>query len=439
MVKYDEISEQTSQFRSRMEYYDDIMEWLNEVADMKQPHESEMKKLTEVLQNESGKETYLMISEWLATKQVLEFNLFMRMIPLFRILFEKLKNASPLISQEYVDLLYHCTVSFTAEERNEVYNYLITNDLDEVPSYKIFISLFSSHVTNKLVDSILPTFLGDSKTVDSTVAKHFFELPPAYQISFARCATIYPDIFISLSIERITKYLFESRNPDHQRDGIELVKNISSPSSPRDLFVNILRIGPHLTKIEDAQNSWKIAKNLISNFSENDRFYSYQATLESKDLPEVAHSAICQQLEREISHSKSGIFRSPMIVNILPFILDISILSNLIVNLETVLTILNFLQFLLLLDRRIHCFRIFGTKEVMDNIEKCIKSVKSSLTKAIENNEKPKEEKIKGMKIMNVNSQEIDCDFDKITQSNKLSFARIQFVLNEIVDILEGK
>lgn len=408
-----------------------------------------------------------MFSEWLSFHQRIEYIIFMRLIPLIHTLFDRLKKSSPLISQDYVDLLYNiinCNI-YNPDQMHNIEAFFTDpkNDLKDVVAYNIFISLYVSVFTKELADRIFPFFLkiddneeqnkNAEQIITQAIAKKFFTLTIPYQLSFARCAVIYPEKFKNLSLERMSKLLLQSNSPALQNDGIKILSSVSSPSDPRELFVSIVRTGPFLSTAEAAQNAWHQALALISNMRDEDRFFSYQAALEIPDksngaqfsggcgLCDASLSAITHQLEREVSNAKNGgIFRSPMIsTNLLPLILDPSILSAPTGKVETTLTILNFLNLLLMLDRKKHCFRLFESSDMMSNIQTRIDQVKAALKFAKKENEKPKEKILEGMKKVNFGQDMSTINVDDIIKSTNISINRIQFTINEIQDVIDGK
>lgn len=445
-----------------MEYYDEIQTLLNAINDPAKPHTEEINELSTYFNRESGKEIYLMFSEWLSFHQRIEYIIFMRLLPFIHTLFDRLKKSSPLISQDYVDLLYSIINSniYNPEQMHNIEAFLTDpkNDLKDVIAYNIFISLYATTLTKEIADRIFPYFmkLEDNDKIETVVtesiAKKFFTLTIPYQLSFARCAIIYPEKFKYLSLERVSKILIESDSSALQNDGIKILSSVSSPSDPRELFVSIVKTGPFLSTAEAAQSAWNQALALLSNMKDEDRFFSYQAALESPEksggqisggcgLCEASLSAIAHQLEREVSGAKNGgIFRSPMVsTNLLPLILDPSILSSPTGKVEATLTILNFLNLLLMIDRKKHCFRLFESSDMMNNIQKRIDQVKEALKSARKENEKPKEKILEGMKKVNFGQDMSMIDVDAVIKATNISISRVQFAINEIQDVIDGK
>ena len=423
-----------------MEYYDEIRELLDKIIDLENPHDEENEKLINLFKNESGKEIYLIFSEWISGKGVIDFDSFYRVIPLIIILLERLKNSSPLISQELIDTIYAITSFYSNEQKHLIEEFICSNKLENVPAFDILMSLFITTFTKELADKILPVFYGEEpieSDITQTIAKNFSSFPASYKAAFARCALIYPQKFKLLSLQRMAETLIGGNNPNLQSDGIKILSFVNSPSSPRDLFVTLVKTGPYLSTAESAQNAWKQALSILEKLNDNDRFYSYQAALESNDLPEASHSAICHQLQREIYKANGGIFRSPMIQTILPLILEPSILTSPVGKVESTSTILNFLLFLLMSDHKYHCFRIFGTKDIIDNIEKCVRKVQTMIDRSKKDNERPDDVILKESKKVNLTENLTINDIAKIKESTSLSISRIEFILDEINTILK--
>lgn len=451
-----------------MEYYDEIQELLNAINDDKNPHTKEIEELTGYFNRESGKEIYLMFSEWLSFRQSIEYEIFMRLLPLIHILFDHLKKASPLISQDFIELLYNI-INFSYYNPDQMHNIELfltdpKNDLPEVVAYNIFVSLYITNFTKELADRILPYFMKNDNDKDQNgtietvvtepIAKKFFSLPVTYKLSFARCAVIYPEKFKCLSLEQLSKLLLNSYTSPLQNDGVKLLSSAGSLSNPREIFVTVVRIGPFLSTAEAAQNAWRKAISLISNLSDEERFFSYQAALENPEkssndqfassscgLCDASLSAITHQLEREISAAKNGgIFRSPMVsTNLLPLVLDPSVLASPAGKTEVLLTILNFVYLLLLIDKKKHCFRLFESSDMINNLQKRINQVKSALKTAKKENEKPKEKILQNLKKMNLGQDMSMSNVDEIIQTTNIAINRVQFTINEIQNLIDGK
>lgn len=437
-----------------MEYYDEIHALLNEINSATDTPTQEINKLTEYFQNESGKEMYLMFSEWLSMNQRLAYDSFKRFLPLICLLFNRLKKSSPLISQDYVDLLYHLITGshFNPEQMIEIESYLNdpNNDQPEIIPFNIFHSLYIRELPKQIVDRILPFFLKaennlmtDELVVTEQIAKDFFALPYSYQLSFARCSLIYPSKFKRLSAERLTMLLISRGNSFIQSDGIKLISSISSPSDARSIFVSVLHIAPFLPSSEDSRNAWQQAQALLSKMSEQDRFNSYQAAFENQNssdsLSDPSFAALIHQIERDISSAKNGgIFRSPMVTtNLLPCALDQGIMSSPIGKTEVLLSILNFLYFILTLDSRTHCFRILDSPQMIDQITKRINQVSSAIQTAKKDNTKPKEKLLSDLKKINFGENMGMEDVDKMRSVTELAITRIAFSLNQIRNLID--
>ncbi|KAH0787198.1 hypothetical protein GPJ56_008912 [Histomonas meleagridis] len=310
---------------------------------------------------------------------------------------------------------------------------------DPSATYYIYLSLFVPEFPQKNAEIVLNLFLNGSTEVTKEVAVTFSKYPHSYQLSFSRCALYFPDKFTLLSLERLSLLLMKSGRPHLQNDGIKLSSFITNPTSPRDLFTSIVTSGPYLSTIEAARSSWSTALKILNSMNEENKFHTLRLVLESPETPEATLCVIIQELKRIIHSSKSGLFRSPMVGNtLLPLIMNPNVTRNPVGKTELLVTSLNFLQYLLIVDKRIHCFALFGNQNQMKNIQKAVDEVKVALKKSKSDNEKPKEKILENMKKVNFGKELTRNDIDKVVESTNLSIARVQFNVELIEEVLNA-
>ena len=120
-------------------------------------------------------------------------------------------------------------------------------------------------------------------------------------------------------------------------------------------------------------------------------------------------------------------------------VLDPSVLASPAGKTEVLLTILNFVYLLLLIDKKKHCFRLFESSDMINNLQKRINQVKSALKTAKKENEKPKEKILQNLKKMNLGQDMSMSNVDEIIQTTNIAINRVQFTINEIQNLIDGK
>ena len=409
-----------------MEYYERILELLALVKDRKET-EAEYGEIKKLFLEESGKEISLIMSEFLVSYKF-SFDGFMHLLPLFSILFSRLATANKYITNEYIEYLFGISSNFSEKENEEIYKFLIHTDTmgeGTVPQpFLMYLLLVCSDVDEKIAKDV-------RRPEDS-----FGSLPHVVQIALARSAVFNTDEMKVYGLERLAELLLMEKRAKYQESGVLLAQKITSPSSPIKLFKMIATAAPFLSTMEVAQQAWKLALGFLHKMNDEDRFHAIRLTLEDSSLAETARSALTAELQREISKNKAGIFRSPHVTTILGLIVIPNIISAPVANIECFMTVFNFLQFFISIDKKYRCFQCMGTpqqKFIMDSIE----IAKKGILQSKNNTQKPKEDILKTMKKSNFGENMTLEDVKKSVESSKLSIKRAEFALKSLEDVLQ--
>ena len=409
-----------------MDYYERISELLALVKDKKEKKE-EYDEIKKLFLEESGKEISLIMSEFLVSYEFTYDN-FMNLLELFSILFARLSTANKYITNEYIEYLYNISSNFNEEENENIYEYLIKTDTmheDKITQpFLMYLMLVCSDVDEKIAKQI-------NKPEDN-----FGELPHEIQIAVARAAIYNTDTMKSYGLERLVELLMKEKRAKYQESGVLLAEKITSPSSPIKLFGMITAAAPFLSTLEVAHNAWKVALNFLHKMNDEDKFHAIRLSLQDPSLAETARSALTAELQREISKNKTGIFRSPHITSLLGLILVPSILSAPVGNIESFMTIFNFLQFFISIDKKYRCFQCMGTPQ-QQHIMESIETAKKGIQKSKKDNQKPKEEILKTMKKSNFGEKMTLEDVAQAVETSKLSIKRAEFAIQSLEEVLQ--
>jgi hypothetical protein len=423
-----------------MEYYERVNDLLGVIANPKQPHDQELTELIQLFSTESARELYLILAEWIALRRRFTASLFLTLCPIFHLQIVRLRGSSPLIVRDLIETLYQKLSLYKPEEIAQIHSFFLSKEDESVnPAFHLFQALISPELSQSKSEIVLTIFFGDSPEVTDDLYHTFWGSPISSQLAFARCAIWSAKRMKRLGLERLSLLLLNSAMPALQRDGVLIAIRIENPSAPKDLFRAIVSRGPFMPTMESARGAWQSACAILDSLNEEDRFHLIREQLESGELPEAARSALTHRAMQEITRQQQGIFRSPFAANFVPLALESSFVSSPVGKTEAVLTALNFIQFMLLLDRREHCFRLFGNPEIMDKLEDTLEKMGEALKKAGKENEKPKEEILREMKKVHMGKEFAEVDVDVVIQQTELSICRIKFALDSVRSVIDGK
>lgn len=421
-----------------MEYYDDVNRLLNEIAKTKGNTEKAKSELMEIFMSSSAKELFLIVSEWMALSGRPSFTAFIEILPFHMILIKGLKKASPLISQDLITALYQIIAYFNGEQIQKVSEILTSGfDAECGAGYVVLLALVSPTLSEEQCSIMLANFLGDSSEISTELHRSFFALPIPYQLSYSRCALFFHDKMRSLSLERLALLLLDSPIAVIQQDGIKLASIVKVPSAPKKLFHAVLTKGPYMPTIDGARDAWKGAEALLDSFNDQDKYHVILEELQSYELPESSRAALTHKLLKEISANKSGIFRSPMAGHFVTLVMPQDYVMSPVGKTESVLTALNFIKCMLLLDRKNHCFNVMGNPEPMQLLEKMTSGLTKSLKRAETDNERSNEAILNDMKKVSLGKAIEAKDIDGIKAQTRISIARIKFILMDVVELLK--
>lgn len=414
-----------------MENYDQVISLLNGLKESKDSYETEMDELTNIFTNESAREIVLILSEWLSTySEAINFAVFMRISPLIIIILDHLRAANKFIVQDFIQSL-DCFISqFENTEVESIFTFFNVNrPKNPHCTYFTFLSILINEINEEIATGTEEIFLGNDEAATKEVATQFSKLPTSYQFSCARCASLHPDKFIPFSLERLALLLLNSSR-HFRKDGVVLSSKITNPSDPSTLFRTVISVGPYLPAIEDAKHALEVSLDILHTMNDENRFHSMRIALES-EIPEATRSAITHELSKEIRTNKTGIFRSYMVGTLIPLVVPHYYLTSPVAKTESLLTGLNFVLFVLLLDRRVRTLGVFGSQEGMKTIQKMIETVKKSLAKASKDNEKSDKEMHDQMKKVNFGEEVKLDDIPKIREGSNSAIRRVKFMLSD--------
>ena len=420
-----------------MEYYDEVNALLNDVSNPKKDHAAQKERLIKIFSEESARELFLVVSEWMAIKGRLPFKGFIEICPAFSVMLDRLRSASRLIVQDLVELLYHRVCAFSSEEVSEVYGVFAEGKKEDSPAYySLFLALVAPEFTKEDADAFLPEFLAGATEISKELHGAFFALPVSYQLAYARCAVFYESVMRGLSLERLALLLMESPISVLEKAGVELATRVTNPTSPKDLIHAIIMKGPYMPTIEAAQSAWKAVETMLDSYSDDLRYHTIRANLEDPELPESSRSALTHRLLNEISQHKSGIFRSPLAGHLVTLVIPGDYIASPVGKIESVLVALNFIRFMLMLDRKTYCFQIMGNQEARKILNDIVDKLEKALKRATESNKRSDEEVLKDLKKINM-GQDVELkDIPQLKARTTLSIARLQFILKEVNDLL---
>jgi hypothetical protein len=423
-----------------MEFYERVNELLDVISNPKKPHEQEFTELVQLFTNESARELYLILAEWISLRRRFPASLFLTLCPIFFLQITGLRDSSPLIVRDLIETLYQRLSTYKPEDIGQIYSFFVAKEDPTVPpTFHLFQALISPDLSQIKSEIILSLFFGESAELTNELYHSFWQYPISWQLAFARCAIWSAKRMRSLGLERLSLLLLHSGIPALQRDGVLIAIRIESPSTPKDLFKAIVSRGPFMPTMESAREAWQSACAILNAMNEEDRFHLIREQLEDGELPEAARSALTHKVMQEITHHKQGIFRSPLAAHFVPLAFDSSFISSPIGKVEAVLTALNFIQFMLMIDRRQHCFRIFGNPEIMDKLDDTLGKMQVALRKATQDNQRPKEEILREMKKVQFGQTFLDTDVDLVIQQTDTSITRVKFALDSVRSVIDGK
>ena len=410
-----------------MEYYDEVMELLDLVKNHKED-ETQYKQLENYFLNESGKEMYLMMAEFLTSQTTFSFENFMHLLPIIAILFATLSSANEFITNEYLEYLFHISSIFNEEQNQKIYDFLIKTDTmkeDKVTQpFSLFLMLTCSDVDEKIAKMIKKP--GDN----------FGKLPKEIQIAVSRAAIYNTEEMRSYGLERLAELLLKETRTKYQESGVLLVQKITSLSSPIKFFGLIVSCAPFFSTRQISQSAWQFALTILRKMNEEDRFHAIRVTLSDSNIPETGISALISELQREITKNKSGIFRSPHVTMLLNLIILPNVISSPAAQIEAFLTIVNFLQFYISIDKKYRCFQCLGTqnqKIIMDAIE----AAKKGIAKAKKQSKRPKDEILKDMKKSNFGENMTIEDVEKSIKCTETAIKRAEFGLSSLEEVMK--
>jgi len=408
-----------------MDYYDEIHDLMNRIKTF--DDEKEILELEKYAMNESSKEIFLIINEWVSIQEKVEFSIFEVLIGFFSIVLNGLKKSNPLITYDCVSVLYRIAKDFEEKERTSLFNRICNRFPTEESQGLICLKIL-------LADVIDPELESRFEIPQDSYSK----LNEAYKLALARCACVNPNKYISIGHERLFHILMESKRNTIRLSGISFAKKIQ-PSCPRDLFKSIVRVGPFLDTLESAQESWNIARGILSGMNDEEKYHCLRLALEDPEICESARAVITHEIIREMFKKGSGPFQSPLLPQLTLLIVPPSYISSPVSKIESVITALNFIRDLLILDRKYHCYRVFGNPSSMQIIHDIIEKMKLSVTKAKKDNNKPKETILKGLKKSNLGEKMTLEDVDQIMKENDKSIVRISYAIGMIEEVIQGQ
>ena len=409
-----------------MEYYERIIELL-EVVTKEGKHNDEYSELEKYVKEESGKEIYLIFAEFLSSNVDLKFDGFMKILPLLSVLFIKLTRANKFVTNEYIEHLYKITSNYEEEKNQQIFEFLVKSEQfkDATQPFITFLILTASDVPEEIAKMM-------KKPEDS-----FTELPDEIKIAASRAAVYNQEEMKGYSVETMTMFLIGQARVKYQESGIKLAGKLGSSSSPVKLFNSIVEITPYLSSHEAAINAWKIAQAIHRKMGDEDKFHSIRIGLCDSKLADTARAALIAELQRDINASKGGILRSPLVGGIINVIVSGDLVANPCGKIENFLTAINFMQFLVSLDRKFRCFQIMGT-EKHEFLRQIIEKSKKSIAKAKKENNEPMEEIMKKLKKSNFGEKMTEEDVKKGIETSNINIKRAEFALSSLEEILEA-
>ena len=420
-----------------MEYYDEVNQLLNDIANKKKEHGPAKERLLQIFTEESARELFLVLSEWLSLHPNITFQTFLEICPSISAMLDRLRTASSLIVQDLVEMLYSRLCALQWDQVVQIYEVFQQGKQEDSPAYySMFLALISPEFTKENADAFVPEFLGGAAEISKEMHAKFFALPVPYQLAYARATVFYLDIMRGLSLERLALLLMDSPISVLEKAGVELAVMVTNPTSPKDLFHAIITKGPFMPTIEAAQSAWKAAERMLDSYSEELRYHTIRGNLEDPDLPESSRSALTHRLMTEISRSKSGIFRSPLAGQLVTLVFAGDYLVSPVGKVESVLVALNFIRFMLLIDRKTYCFQIMGNQQARKMLDDIVEKLDKALKRASADNNRSDEEILKDLKKMNMGRDLELKDVPSLKMGTSNAVARINFVLKEIRDLL---
>ena len=402
-----------------MDYYNEIINNLNKLKD--ENSENHLIELKNYFLNESGKEIYLILAEWLSQQQNLSFYIYNKLNPLIYNLFNKLKSSSLLISKDLLSITFNIFLKFNDSEYQILFNSIYNENLElNLSIHQIFYLILLNPEISKI-------FINDIIILN----EKFNDLSLEYKIVYSICATIEQKKFYQFGLERLSKILLNINKDIYQYYGVILISKISNPS--RELFHEIVLKCPYFGSLDNARNSWNISLNILNQMNDQDKFNCLLKSLEDPNLPDSTRSSITTQIMKEMSNSnKNSLFKSPFLTSLINLILIEDFKINIISKSESLITSLNFIRLLILLDKKFNCY---GLNSNINLIIDIMNSLKKSIKNFKKDNEKPLELILKDLKKSNLTKNMSIEDVKNSIKNNELTINRINHLI-EIIEIL---
>lgn len=384
-------------------------------------------RLKDHLIHESPKEIHLMFVEFLSNHSTMTKDQLILFLPTSLDLIERLSNVSHLIVMDEVSTIDMIVQNLDYDDQESIYEFLkLHSSSCPTQDYYILLALTSQRFPQDIALQITPP------------SETFSSLPACYRLAYARAAAHVPDSFRQFNLSSLSISLIESMRPFFIIDGIQLAIFLCSESTsfsdPCRVFVDIVTVGPRLPTINDARHAWMAALQILSSMSISTRYETLRSALEIDTLPETSRAALTHQVMSEANNPAATIFRSPLVTEMLPLILRPEMIKYPTQNVEGLMTALNFLRYMLLIDRNFNCYKIYQSNEGRKYVEKMLKKLNKAL-----NEEKTKfanrNSVLENMKKMEIAKNMTDADVDKTIKESELAIKRIEHVVKLIQNL----
>lgn len=408
-----------------MEHYDTIFALLDSLRD--HPSDTaQLAQLESLIEPGNAREIHLVFQDWISRGKNFTSQVFTTLTPILVKMLAFLNGGNQLILSDFVESLFRAFGEYTTEEKSAISHcWNEVNAPQDLFTYWQLKFMFSPQPDTGALERIEPPTIAFSKMSD-------FQ-----KLLYSRCSIADHQKFAKISYTDAVMHLIKSKQTNLMREGILQAEKVTS--SKQQLFRAIVCAGPSLESHDEAIESWEVAKRVLRQCNDVDRFNIMTETLQDGELSDSARTVIVQEIMHEMGQQKNGIFRSPVLSSILFLVLPDFFADNPTTKTEGLVTGLNFLRLLLCLDRKHRCYRVFGTEEGLSNIQGILRKIKAGIQKAEKNNKRPPSKILAEMKKTNFGENFTLEDVQQSIQSSQLSILRVQFAANIIERILQNK